>query len=542
MASVPNGTIVLDMDVDSATYGKFVCTDLTDWVTAGYVLANMKGYWNFVFPDGSVRLGNLTTPDINGATPDLVFNTLAIPLTALGGFQKGTYKFQFFAQSNASGTLTDFSSELQEFTLDPPTDIFDECDGTIKDACLDVSVNCIFQVITVKDTTNYGTWTVVYSLSLHLPKEAADEGTPDPGAVAASSFQYAFEWVHAAYEFFANNLASYTVAYTSGTVTAKIRVKKSLPKIIDCSYNLCSLITCYEEYFAKINKRICKVGSFSKLQVTEQDDFFFLNAKINAYLYGINCNYNATVLQALYDDVKADLAILNPGCDCGCADDKPTKIQLTPAVSSYTFAGQPGYINVTNIGGNVTYTLDATFLANLALYVTNITSTDGSVGLTPSGPTSGVKTFNLDIVQHLSVEAIIAWGGSFPLVITQANFKKQGGLFLTSCTIALKTAAADLAALKKLDAVFAISAFQTTEPSIGTDHPYKVTADIVNLTMNDAAGETDTTFPQQMQLELCGKDHQKTYFRLIDIDGLIVSMDRFITEVETFKIAIKIQE
>ena len=541
--ATPTITIKFDLDSTSSSFKKFVLTDTTNWPSLGYAAADVKGYFKLTYPDGTTRTGNFTTPDTNGATPDFVFDTLAIPNTTAGGYLLGGYTFQYYAQvDDGVNPVVNLNTAVQSYSFCPDK-VIDTTTGKIKSVDLQHEIDCVCNLVTLTDKQDYGTFTTLTRLlTLHPPSIAAEADKTSTG----KTLVYQFTWVNAAYEFYADNL----VTYVSSNVTVSIRMSANVPKIINCDYDLCALTNCILSF---INTQVLAIQNNNALTPTQVANGQWLLLQWQALNNALTCGQNKKV-ETLYDDIKAWLAIAVPGCDCGCdgEDGVPKKVDPycagSASVTVYTF--QATYpVTVTVDGSVVTYALDADWVATVtALYLTVLTSLDSSVALTDTGNVGGTRTFDLSVLQTLAFTLQIDYAGSVPLDFTVTNAVTRGNKYNNDpavWTVDTKQAYATLSDLEALPAVFKISGFRTTTLLSGTlPDKVQITSTEIKYLSDPSPGVAgEFEYQKLVDLEVVGKDADNIYFRLVyHILGTVVSMDEFVANIDYIKMDFLISE
>ena len=78
---MPSFTIIFDVDKNSATYGKWLFTDTTNYSALGWNANDVIGWFNISYPNGNGYIGSQSSPDITGGGTN---NSISIPQDANG--------------------------------------------------------------------------------------------------------------------------------------------------------------------------------------------------------------------------------------------------------------------------------------------------------------------------------------------------------------------------------------------------------------------------------------------------------------------------
>ena len=536
----PTFTVNFDLDSASGTYKYFNLLATTVW-DAPYAIADTVGYWEVTYPDGTIRTGNFPDPDESGATVN--FDTLLIPTVTGGGFQVGVYKFQLFQQwDNGVDPAEEFESAITTFSFDPAAGVFDNCTGLLKKPTGLLEVNCFTQVLTWKDTTNYGSPTTI-NRELYLAYFDGDGAAVTPGHVNAVTLTYNFTWVNVAYTFYINNL----VTYVTGNVTVTIRVMLTYGYTITCDYNLCNLINCYIAYIDAFQKRANKLGGANLMPETDLSDYTWLTSTVQALYLVIGCSGKQSKAMSYYDQIQDFLEVKVPGCDCGCGcEDSTTPTQITPynpaTPTTYTFSGIQGITVTVDEDNHVVVKMNDAFYADLVALlasdpITEITSDDESVTIAGGN--------DLSVRNHMSVVFDInptAW----PVVVTQTNFNRSGNRYKVDIEInevkdLVGTVPSNLVDYKANNFIMRIHDFLTTAIDPSNDVIDKIDLHTVQIQMIGAEGTNNPNYPAEVETEIIYKDDTGFYFRIIDrADGLPISGDRALNDIANIRMTLKI--
>jgi hypothetical protein len=530
---IPTFSVKFDLDSTSDTYKQLVLTDTTDWGGAGYVLANMRGYFRVTFPDGTVRAGSSSTVDVNWSLPD---SSQAIDLPAItgGGVQTGTYTVEYTAfASTATGTLLTSSKTV---AFEPFEGVFDCGLGKVKDPTIKVTVNCHDLVLTAKNTTSFGApISAAHSLSLEYPSEA---GIPDL-VLASTMLETGFTWVNAAYAFTADSLLTYQIG-SDPACTIVIRVKKTLYKIVTCDVDLCKTIECYRTFTDQLLTEASELGGYDKLSRIKLIDLNRANTYFLRVMHLTRCG--------LYDEAAEDADALEkilkryvPGCNCICKNDG-APVQITPptaATSTYSFdADYPVTVTVSDLG-LVTYGLDDAFVAAVsALTATAMTSPDGSVVISEA-TAGGITTFSLTGRSVLDFVLRIRYD-IYPIQFTRTSLSKKGVWTDPAIEALTREEHGSLVEFNRLAAEFSLFGWvaDTGEPR------EKILIQVAavkprNFAILDA--------PEWVRVQMTGKstgaEPVRYDFRFVDAaDGLPMGMARFVNEVQYVDLHIQLSK
>lgn len=540
MPITPTFTTVFDLDSDSADFKKLILTDTFDYVAAGYVLANVRGYFRLTNPMGTVFYeGNFTTPDVDGSTPDLVHKQ-AIPLITSDpvGFMLGTYTLEYFVK--IIGAPDEYYSTSYTYTFSPPATLVDPTTGEILAGCLEYEANCFCRQITLTDTTNYGSYTTLTRLiTLHPPTLAAAADATTNNA----TLLYTFNVTYASYEY---SLSSLTT-FVSGYVTVKIRTEDYEAQIIKCTKLSAKLVDCFTKYANAWQQNLIDTGGRGDNQWNI--DMFSLVVYFTEYNEQLRLgNWNR--VDELYDVIDT-LIQKRVSCPCECSTEVATFIDpycgVTPgAGAAYTFAATAP-ITVTIAGSTITYGLDASFVTKVnSLYIDALESTDGSITIT-SSIAGSTKTWDLTTKNHCSFNAKLEYTAGNDLSVTISDYNRNGSRYLAAYPNALgdfqvrNYPHASIGALNAEYFVVFVSNFLTTPPGGGADVPDKIDVSIREL-VRSAGAETDYNVSFPYRLEIKNQNNTGFHIQFFNNDGLPVTVADFIATCRHITLNIKINQ
>lgn len=531
----PSITIKADLDSASATFGKYVLTDTTDWVAEGYVLANITGYFVVTDPLGLYRTGSFGTPDTDGSIPDMVFNTLALRQNSDLGYLLGDYNVTYYAEDSAS---SDVFSVSVDFTIEAQGDVLGT-DGVIGTGVVEHTINPFTLVLTITDETDWGDPTTD-SRTMYLdPPEFT--GLPQV-TNAGPTLTYTFSYVNVAYSLEVDSL----LTYVSGAFTLAVRAIYLEAITVQVPQSVAALYKCFNRFYAYVVAQAVPYGGIQNIKGSIRDDFFFVIATIMDMEMSAKIS-NFTQMETDIALAQATMVKYVP-CDCACDTTQPTLADpyAGSGATSYTFAATYP-VTVSVVGTTVTYALDAAFLASITGLLTDvIQSTDTSVVVT-SSVTGTTKTWNLAQKNSMGLTALLEYTAGNNISVTISNEYRQGtryvdvtGAWKTNNNIQVEGYPfASVAALEAAPAVFFIKDFLTTPGTTPTD---KIDLDSVQI-LNAGASATDYTQSKKFVLSMIGLTTDKIRFQLFDaISGLPVSMYRFVNEIASMTITLKINQ
>lgn len=525
-------TVNFDLDSDSATFGKFVFEDISDYAAAGIDPLDVEGIFTITSPLGVARTGSFTDPDINGATSDFIYDGFDIPQIAIDQYLLGGYTFLYTIQ--VSGT--DEQSTSISYTFCPPTTIVSSL-GVIADACESHTINSICNILDITNTTNYGAYTTLDTeITLSPPALTA---LPDVTANALT-LSYQYYWVSVAYSIYINSL----VTYVTGNVTVTVRVDLTFTVSVSPAKLAAELMACFVRFTTwYMSQAALKGGAYNLNPVLNND-----MQNVGIYISAFNAATQTAAWTTAEGLIPTIEAIINQyvSCNCGCDTTLPRFVDpycnCDGSGSGSDLIFQATYpVVVTRTGDTIRYSLDPTFLAELeAITQVTIESSDGSVevGVSPD--------YDLSVKNSLAFTATFLYAAGNDLSVTVTNVQKQGDRYLTGYPVAaddiqvINYPHGSVAALEAEYAVFYIKDFLTTPP--GVEISDKIDISEIQI-LNAGASATDFSQPSLFDFELFGRTTLGFYFRLVDAaTGLPISMADFINSLTHLKITCKINE
>jgi hypothetical protein len=366
-------TIIFDVDKNSATYGKWLFTDTTNYATdpdtAGWNVANVIGWFNISYPNGNGYIGSQSNPDLVGNGTD---NTIPIPQDANGVWLNGTYTFilnlfETVLLQQVQATIT--------YKYCPPFKFGLGDEGTIA-----TTTDCFQYRLNVLDKTNYGTPTTKTQLiTLFPPQPLIDNGDATVVTSNSSSLLYVFGYT-GTYVATTDTL----VTYVQGNVTVSGRVTADKEISVQCSLNICNLIACYNDKLRKLTSQIARGGYLESVDNALKTDMLLASFYLLAYKENAACgNYDRAT-----DDYNKLAKVLN--CDCNCGDKNAISDDIrlvnpnfnTNIAQIYNVIGQGSVVVTSNTVGTTT-----TFTVSLSQSLIN----------TINGNTSDIITLQGDV-------------------------------------------------------------------------------------------------------------------------------------------------
>ena len=526
-------TTNFDLDSDSATFGKFVFTDETDYVSAGYDPANVIGYFTITSPLGIYRTGSFTTPDTDGADPNFVYDTLDIPQVSIDQYLLGGYSFQY--NIRIDGT-EDFSTVVN-YTFCPPTTILSAA-GYVQDACESHTINSICNILTINNTTNYGAYTTLeQEITLSPP---ALTSLPDVTANAAV-LTYTYYYVNVAYSIYINSL----VTYVTGSVTVSVRVDLTYTISVSPAKLAAELMSCFVRMCQYYMAQAALKGGAYNLNPVLQSDMAMVGIYINEFNAATQIG-EWVIAENLIPVIEG---IINQyvSCNCGCDTTLPRYVEPYCNCDGSGSGGsnlvfQATYpVVVTRTGDTVRYSLDPAFLASLEdLTQVTIESSDSSVEVGSS------PNYDLSVKNSLAFTATFLHSAGNDLSVTVTNVQRQGTRYVSGYPVApadiqtINYPHGSVAALKGDYAVFYVRNFLTTPPN--TEIPDKLDVSELQI-LNAGASATDFSQSSNYNLEIFGRTTTGFYFRLVDSDdGLPVKFEIILDTIAAIKVTIKINQ
>ena len=366
---MPSFTIIFDVDKNSATYGKWLFTDTTNYSALGWNANDVIGWFNISYPNGNGYIGSQSSPDITGGGTN---NSISIPQDANGVWLNGTYTFVL----NLYNTVL-LQSEQATITYKycPPFKFGLGDEGTIAD-----TQDCFQYKLNVLDKTHYGTPTTKTELiTLYPPQLLIDSGKATVVTSNSSSLLYVFGYT-GTYVATIDTL----VTYVQGNVTVSGRVTADKEISVQCSLNICSLIACYNDKLRKLTNQVSKSGYLESVDNALKTDMLLASFYLLAYKENAACgNYTKAT-----DDYNKLAKVLN--CDCGCGDVNKISDDIrlvnpnfdTNIATVYNVVGQ-GSITVTynTVGNTTTFTvsLSQSLINAINANTSNISTLQGDV-------------------------------------------------------------------------------------------------------------------------------------------------------------------
>lgn len=374
MPITPSYTAVFDLDKDSATFGKFILTDTTDYASAGIALADVVGYWEITYPSGVVRQGSFASPDID-ANVSLVFNTLSIPLDSNSDFLEGNYKFTYNVRVTGAVDPGDYASAESTYKFCPTVDFPSDDYAT---PTITYNVDCFCGKLTMTDSTSYGSPTTISRVLTIFPPPSLGFAS-----VTGSSSSLTYDptdFYTGGYELEVDTL----VTYVSGIFTVKGRVKGSVYENIKCDINLCALYNCWDKYVRNVLTQSANFAGLKNIPSSLFEGIILGQQYADLFDNAVKCN-QYTKAQYWYDKL-VELV----DCDCGCqAADDDTPTLVTPSCggsssgSTVVAAGNNISVTSSTVGTTTTYTVSVAqaFVDALSQAQTDISANTSAIAV-----------------------------------------------------------------------------------------------------------------------------------------------------------------
>lgn len=369
--------------------GDFIFTDVNPYGAEGIALADVEGIITVTAPDGTVwHQGVYTAPDIV-PNVSLTNTTIVIPTDASGDIQVGTYTIVY--EITVSGAVQPgvySKSYTIEYCDNQPVLEFD------------LEVDCLCGVITGTDATQYtttdGTWTVnTRTLTLRNASVFASPQTTtsSTSTVVVNSNIYLGTWTWG---------MEVKVELVTATHTCLVTLAKQSTFEVACG-DVCNVYCCLKALNTRYTNAKNAGDTYHANEYGVQ--LSRVSALLNMMQLAVDCGKNADA-NNLIAEIKT---ILNCTDDCGCGTEPRLLVPLCSSTGgvTYTFAAGAG-LSVTNVAGNVTYSL-STANANILAAVYNTTVTAGT-GITVTGP---VITAGQPPVHDYTVALSATYTGAF---------------------------------------------------------------------------------------------------------------------------------
>lgn len=370
--------------------GDFVFTDVNPYGAEGIALADVEGIITVTAPDGTIwHQGVYTAPDIIPSV-SLTNTTIVIPTDANGDIQEGTYTIVY--EITVTGAVQP-GVYSKSYTIE-------YCDNQPVLA-FDVDVDCLCGIITGTDATQYtttdGTWTVnTRTLSLRNASVFASPQTTtsSTSTVVVNSNIYLGTWTWG---------MEVEVELVTATHTCLVTLAKQSTFEVACG-DVCNIYCCIKALNTRYTTAYNSGDTYhAAIYATQLNRVTNL---LNMMQLAVDCGKNADA-NNLIAEIKT---ILNCTDDCGCGTEPRLLVPLCSSSGgvTYTFAAGPG-LSVTNVAGNVTYSL-STANANILAAVYNTVVASGT-GINVTGP---VIVAGQPPEHTYTVNLAAAYSGAFP--------------------------------------------------------------------------------------------------------------------------------
>jgi hypothetical protein len=525
-------TVVFDLDTDSATFGKLVFEDTTDYAAAGYDPADVIGYFNITGPLGVVRTGSFASPDTDGSIPEFTYDGTDIPLVSTEQYLMGGYSFTYYVRIAGS---EDFNTVVT-YNLCAQGDVLGS-DGYIIDQCETHTINTICNILTINNTTDFGSYTTLTPVITLSPP--ALTGMPDVTANALV-LTYTYYWTGVAYSIEFDTL----VTYVSGDVTLQIRLNFTFTIDVSPAKLAPQMWKCFIGFVNWYMAQAALKGGAYNLNPVLTSDFQTVVGYIEAFNGATEIGEWATA-ENLITKIEA---IINQyyNCNCGCDTTKPMYVEPycncdgSGSSSSYTFlATYPVQVQVT--GDTVRYYLDPTWVATIeAITAVTVASSDSSVTVT------GGPDYNLTVKNSLAFTAKFEFLAGTDMSVTVSNVQRQGTRYVSGYPAdpadiqIIGYPHASIDDLKAEYAVVYVQNFLTVAPGVEISDKLDVSELLV---LNAGQSATDFSQPMKYNAVLHGRTTTGFYIQFFDaVTGLPVNMETMIDQLQYFTFTIKINQ
>jgi hypothetical protein len=370
---MPSFTIIFDVDKNSATYGKWLFTDTTNYATdpstPGWTPANVEGWFDISYPNGNGYTGSQSNFDLVG---NGINDVIPIPQDANGVWLNGTYTFvlnlfETVLLQQVQATIT--------YKYCPPFKFGLGDEGTIA-----TTTDCFQYRLNVLDKTNYGTPTTITQLiTLFPPQPLIDNGDATVVTSNSSSLLYVFGYT-GTYVATTDTL----VTYVQGNVTVSGRVTADKEISVQCSLNICNLIACYNDKLRKLTHQVAKGGYLESVDNALKTDMLLASFYLLAYKENAACgNYDRAT-----DDYNRLAKLL--GCDCGCGDVNKISNDIRLVNPNFNI----NIATVYNVIGQGSITVTSNTVGNTTTFTVSLSQ---SLINTINGNTSDITTLQGDV-------------------------------------------------------------------------------------------------------------------------------------------------
>jgi hypothetical protein len=419
-------TIIYDVDKNSATYGKWLFDDTTNYTALGWNVNDVVGWFDISFPNGNGYTGSQLNPDIliGNGTNDVI----PIPQDANGNWLQGTYTFTLNLYNNNPLVLDPSRTVTITYKYCPPFNFRLADEGSISS-----TTDCFQYRLNVLDKTNYGTPTTKTQLiTLYPPQPLIDASLASEVTSNSSSLLYVFGYT-GTYVATIDTL----LTYVEGNVTVTGRVTADKEISVQCSLNICNLIACYNDKLRKLTAQIARGGYLESVDNALKTDMLLASFYLLAYKENAACgNYNVAT-----DDYNKLAKVLNCDCNCGDENNISDDIRLvnpnfnTNVAQIYAAIGQGNIIVTTNtVGTTTTFTIsiNQTLINLINSNAASITTIEGDITtiqgdiLALQNTVNGIDVLNQVVyeVGGVSVPATDTWTTTATYTTTTSGAKK----------------------------------------------------------------------------------------------------------------------
>ena len=350
--------------------GSLTVTGTTDYAASGILLTNV------------IEVVTVTGPDLMDYTitinPSVSRSgAMVLPQSITGTVQEGTYSLEMVSTVSGGTLPGEYLSAVATF---------DYCISPVNPV-LTPSVDCVCAQVSFTDQTNYTGVTIVSRTLTLTPPTYTGIWSPVTTSTLSSVSSAGLDLYKGTYT------GQMSLVATKGGITYTYNIRQTVD--VDCK-SICEMFCALENLFNKAQENIANPAEKAK----QLDAIALGSAYATMANQSQSCNSSALAsLQTAFWNVISPWIKSTDCCDCCDGADIIQPRCGTGTGGSYTFFAEPSqYLIRTVVGTAITYLLTPAAVAILnAVRVYDITSSDGSVVVTPSGGATpgSTKTFDL---------------------------------------------------------------------------------------------------------------------------------------------------
>jgi hypothetical protein len=393
------------------TTNTIVFTDTTDWSGQGIALADVNMDFRVVAPSGTPIYDNSdfsdSACDIWIANDLVSQQTISLPLV-LTEVEPGEYTI----------IATVYNSDTDESYTTTNTYTYDFVEPEV---CIRQTIDCITPRFTSVDATNYVvsgvTPTIVRTHKLYYPEGNEDDATFTSTASATLITGVFYPGTQTT-----TISTSLTYEFSDGLTVFTLATGRK-EDLVDCAF-ICSVICCINTYkTATMAQKGVNEAKFSEMSRT----FALAVSLVQTAEFNIQCGLPDNV----NDLLSIAMRLIDCTADCNCGSPAPSRVtglggivnetvvvskgspvtvtsSVAGSITTYTIGLSDSaitkfnnsYNSVVAAGNNITVSV-ATAVDGTKTYTVNglktiVTSTGGTITVTPSGPNGGVTTYNIE--------------------------------------------------------------------------------------------------------------------------------------------------